>query len=286
MNYNKLRKRHQSPRRQLPYIFRRIVVGLIAAGVVTLQTSCGFTPPVSLIPEVQGTALSPGFAYCPQFFAGGAVPLVPKVPKLRELCFDSFAVLHSGSSRTPVFAAERTNRQLLLQARDLKRTDRFFADARLPQSERAEVSDYKNSGYARGHMAPAGNMASSTSMAQSFSLANVVPQNPQQNSGAWAKIETDTRSYVMRAVGDVYVLTGPIFGPINLTIGINEVRVPTHLFKVVYDPATQKAWVHWQQNAADARAGKPIRYSELVQRTGIEWLPGVTINELDSSVLD
>ena len=199
------------------------------------------------------------------------------VPKLRELCYDAFAVLHSGSTRTPVFVAERLNRQLLLQARDQKRSDRFFADARLPRAERAELSDYKGSGYARGHMAPAGDMFSAAAMAQSFSLANMVPQNPQQNSDSWAKIETDTRSYVMRAKGDVYVITGPVFEPDGPTVGANQVRVPSHLFKLVYDATTQRAWAHWQSNSAEARPGRPISYGELSERTGMEWVPGVAI---------
>ena len=186
-------------------------------------------------------------------------------------------MLYNGIARTPAFVAERLNREILLQARGQKRTNRFFADARLPEAERAELSDYKGSSYAKGHMAPAGDMASPSAMAQSFTLANIVPQNPTQNSGFWAKIEEDTRSYVMRAKGDVYVITGPVFASAGATIGANEVHVPAHLFKLVYDATTQKAWAHWQQNAAEARPGPPISYGELEQRTGIEWLPGIAI---------
>jgi endonuclease G len=203
--------------------------------------------------------------------------MAPGIPQQRELCYEGFAVLHNGSTRTPAFVAERLNRQLLLQAREQERTNRFFADARLPQAERAELSDYKGSGYARGHMAPAGDMFNPTAMAQSFSLANMVPQNPKHNSGAWAKIEEDTRAYAMRAQGDVYVITGPVFGPGSPVIGTNQVRVPTHLFKLVYDAATQRAWAHWQQNSAETRPGPPISYGELEQRTGMEWLPGAAL---------
>lgn len=280
MTKKKPRKRRSSSKNSHSNTLRRFGVALITAGVVALQTtSCGFTSTASgpsvARPEVTASS---GFAACPQFFAGGVAPLTQKVPKLRELCYDAFAVLHSGSTRTPVFVAERLNRQLLLQVRDQKRSGRFFADARLPRAERAELSDYKGSGYARGHMAPAGDMFSATAMEQSFSLANVVPQNTQQNSGSWAKIETDTRSYVMRAKGDVYVITGPVFEPDGPTIGTNQVHLPTHLFKLVYDATTQRAWAHWQPNSADARPGRPISYGELERRTGMEWVPGVAIN--------
>jgi endonuclease G, mitochondrial len=194
----------------------------------------------------------------------------------RELCYEAFAVLHSGTTKTPVFVAERLTRGSIEDANE-KRTNKFFADARLPRSERAELSDYKGSGYARGHMAPAGDMPNATAMAQSFSLANMVPQNPTQNSGAWSKIEQDTRRYVLRAKGNVFVITGPVFGPESLTVGTNHVRVPTHLFKLVYDESTGKAWVHWQPNSEDARANRPISYADLTQRIGMELLPRVEL---------
>lgn len=190
----------------------------------------------------------------------------------RELCYEAFAVLHSGTSKTPVFVAERLNRATVESANE-KRTNKFFADARLPRAERAELSDYKGSGYARGHMAPAGDMPNPTAMAQSFSLANMVPQNPTQNSGAWSKIEQDTRRYALRAKGDVFVITGPVFGPNSQTIGANRMRVPTHLFKLVYDESSGRAWAHWQPNSEDARPSRPISYDELTQRIGMELLP-------------
>ena len=120
-------------------------------------------------------------------------------------------------------------------------------------------------------------MPNPTAMAQSFSLANMVPQNSRQNSGPWAKIEKDTRHYVARAKGDVFIITGPFFANDSPAIGASQVRVPSHLFKLVYDSATGKSWAHWQPNSDDARAGPPISYSELSGRIGMELLPGVTL---------
>ena len=212
------------------------------------------------------------FAACPQFFAGGQPPVLQPQPSQRALCYEAFAILHSGETRTPVFVAEKLNRQAILDANE-KRGDKFFADARLPRAERAELSDYKGSGYARGHMAPAGDMPTPAAMAQSFSLANMVPQSAKQNSGSWAKIEKYTRLYASRAKGDVFVITGPVFDASSGVIGTNQVRVPSHLFKLVYDAQTGRAWAHWQQNADSTKAGPPISYRELVQRTGVNFLP-------------
>lgn len=212
------------------------------------------------------------FSQCSKFFVDGRPPLVPKRPALRELCYEAFAVLHSGESKTPVYVAQRLNRRSIEDANE-KRADRFFADARLPAAERAELEDYKHSGYSRGHMAPAGDMPTSAAMAQSFSLANMVPQNPQQNGGSWSKIEQDTRKYVLRAKEDVYVITGPVFEPGAPTVGDGKVRVPRYLFKFVYDASTGRSWAHWQENREGERVSAPISYAELVRRTGIEFLP-------------
>src|SRR3546814_10367844 len=92
---------------------------------------------------------------------------------------------------------------MLVRAQGLQRTDRFYAEARIPRAERAELEDYQGSGYSRGHMAPAADMSTPDAMAQSFSLANMVPQDQSQNAGPWSRIEQDTRKYVMRAAGDV-----------------------------------------------------------------------------------
>ncbi len=232
------------------------------------------------------TRLQPvtGFDKCRPFFPPGELPRVPvaRMPQSRDLCYDAFAVLHSGQSKTPIFVVQRLTREVLEDAADEKRGNRFFADARLPSRERATLEDYKGSGFDRGHMAPAADMPTAAANDQSFSLANMVPQARINNQRTWAGIEKDTRRYVRRAQGPVYVFTGPVFagdtgagGAAVRTIGPGQVWVPTHLFKLVYDPGTNRAWAHWVENTDEARAGKPISYRELVARTGIEFLPGL-----------
>ncbi|WP_156901284.1 DNA/RNA non-specific endonuclease [Azohydromonas australica] len=195
----------------------------------------------------------------------------------RDLCYDAFAVLHSGRSKTPIFVVERLTAAQLADASDEERTNKFFTDARLPSAECATLDDYKGSGFDRGHMAPAADMPTAQAMAQSFSLANMVPQAPENNRKTWAGIEGATRAYVKRATGAVYVFTGPVYPSAGAqVIGKGRVWVPKQLYKLVYDADTRRAWVHWVENENEARAGKPITYRELVQCTGIEFLPGIS----------
>lgn len=279
-------------KKSIPLIRRWGLTAAIASFAGMHLTSCG-TPSMAWIPPDWASILSPQkttqapapapshtkqaarFSSCPQFFAEGLPPISPQTASTRELCYEAFAVLHSGKTRTPAYVAQRLNRKNLQLARNEKRTDKFFADARLPRAERAELSDYKGSGYSRGHMAPAADMHNGSAMAQSFSLANMVPQNAQQNSGPWASIEKDTRSYVMRAKGDVYVITGPVFSGTPQKIGSNQVQIPSHMFKLVYDPHTRRSWAHWQPNSAQAKNSAPISYEELVKRTQVHWLPAL-----------
>jgi endonuclease G len=216
---------------------------------------------------------SSDFAQCRQLFPNQTPPPIhfQQEMKPRALCFDGYAVLHSGVSHTPIYVVEKLNRSVLEP--EVDRTDRFYEEARLPHAERADLNDYQGSGYDRGHMAPAADMGTNQAMAQSFSLANMVPQAPQNNRKTWAKLEKDTRKYVMRAEGDVYVISGPVYDARPSTIGRNRVWVPQHLFKLVYDPNSHRAWAHWIDNTDDAKAGRPISYDELVRRTGVEFLP-------------
>lgn len=229
---------------------------------------------VLLLPLTMVSAQEGDFAQCTQHFVNSKPPVIHVAPDMlpRVLCFEGFAVLHSGKTHTPIYVAERLNKQII--AIEVEREGQFYEEARLPKSERATLEDYRGSGYDRGHMAPAADQGSDSAMAQSFSLANMVPQSQQNNRKAWAKIESDTRKYVMRAEGDVFVISGPVYEGEPVKIGESKVWVPKYLFKLVYDATTKKAWAYWIENTDEARVGRPISYEEFVKRSGLEILSG------------
>ena len=215
------------------------------------------------------------FDDCKDLFPKQQVPTSPELG--RDLCFDGFAIYYSPQDKKPIYTVQKLHRDQFVGPHP-RRTNQFYEEARLPYAERAQLSDYRGSGYDRGHNAPAGDMSADKSMAQSFSLANMMPQARQNNQGIWAKnVEEPTRQYVKRAAGDIYVYTGSIGNAGS--IGNGRVTIPSHLFKLVYDPNRNSAWAYWVENTNEANMNPPISYEALVQKTGIDFhLPIKQVN--------
>lgn len=97
----------------------------------------------------------------------------------------------------------------------------------------ATTNDYKNSGWDRGHMAPAADMKwSQQAMNESFYLSNICPQNHNLNAGDWRILEEKVRD-LANHFKNVYIVCGPIVGKESLRIGANRVVVPKAFFKVL-----------------------------------------------------
>ncbi len=213
---------------------------------------------------------------CSNFVPNGQFPTLTNArmaPRTRMLCYSDFVVLHSGITHGPLWSAEHLTRDHLEAAKDMTRTNRFFEDDRLPAGEGATLADYKRSGFDRGHMSPAGNRWNPQAMAESFSLANVVPQNRENNQRLWSHIETAVRKLATQ-YGEAYVVTGPLFAGAQLqTIGATRVLVPTQIFKVVYVPSQQLAFAIVADNADDNRYDvRSVR--DLEAQSGIAF-PGI-----------
>lgn len=99
---------------------------------------------------------------------------------------------------------------------------------------KATYEDYKNSGWSRGHMCPAGDCKwDEQVMYESFLFTNCCPQHANLNSGIWNQIEISCRRWAEK-YGEVYIVCGPVvFRQKHETIGLNKVVVPEAFFKVV-----------------------------------------------------
>ena len=148
---------------------------------------------------------------CSSIYYGNTAPDILNTKltvKTQELCYKKFAVMHSGISRTPLWSAEHLTRNMLNGKAE--RSNEFHPEARLGSDVRAELNDYAHSGYDRGHMSPSADFIDPESNNECFTLANMVPEDHNNNAGIWAAIEGTTR-FIAKKQGDIYVITGPIF---------------------------------------------------------------------------
>jgi endonuclease G len=115
-----------------------------------------------------------------------------------------------------------------------KRTNRFLVDYKIATGSAAH-GDYSKSGYDRGDLAPAGDLAwSQSSMSESFYYSNISPQTSGFNRGIWKKLEGQVRTWAIENEA-VYVVTGPILSPDLTKIGPNQVSVPKYFYKAILD---------------------------------------------------
>ncbi|WP_294634925.1 DNA/RNA non-specific endonuclease [uncultured Bacteroides sp.] len=114
------------------------------------------------------------------------------------------------------------------------RTDNFLPDPDLPSSKAVTTQDYKDSGWDRGHLCPAGdNKWDRKAMTESFYMTNICPQHHNLNRGDWNELEQKCRKWVKKD-SCLYIVAGPIFYDRKpQTIGEHRVAVPDAFFKVI-----------------------------------------------------
>ena len=113
-----------------------------------------------------------------------------------------------------------------------ERTNKFVPDPLLAGCP-VRSDDYKGSGYDRGHLAPAADMAwSAQTMKESFYLSNMTPQEPGFNRGIWKRLEEQVRQWA-RDRETLYIATGPVLAKGLPVMGPHRIAVPKLFYKVV-----------------------------------------------------
>jgi endonuclease G len=214
---------------------------------------------------------------CPKFFPGGEPPALVNgklAQRTTMLCNDAYVVLASGVTHGALWSAELVTRAEVKAAHGTAREGEFHPEDRLPVADRAQLGDYRGSGYDRGHMAPSGDQPDEVAQQQTFSLANMVPQTPELNRGVWAKIEMAVRHMAERR-GELFVVTGPAFvGQQISSIGPDNVLVPTSTWKAVFDPRADATGVYTCTNA-DQPQCQVVSVDALVRAVGIDPFPAL-----------
>ncbi|KAJ8919086.1 hypothetical protein NQ315_012071 [Exocentrus adspersus] len=159
--------------------------------------------------------------------------------------FDDFVLSYDRRNRVAHWVFEHLTADKIKKDETVDRSKcDFIPDESIHKFFRAENSDYKGSGYDRGHLAAAGNHQSRQKfIEQTFTLSNISPQvGVGFNRDSWNRLEKHVRK-LTRTYINVYCCTGPLYLPRKEAngknyvkyevIGANHVAVPTHFYKVV-----------------------------------------------------
>lgn len=167
-----------------------------------------------------------------------------------------------------------------------KRLSNFIVDDEVP-APRAELVDYKGSGYDRGHMCPAGdNKWGFEPMKESFFLTNICPQDHNLNCGDWNELEIACREWANK-YGEIYIVAGPIlYKGKHETIGPNSVTVPEAFFKVVLCMSgTPKAigFIYKNQPCNNPKSSYVNSIDQVERITGLDFFPNLP-DELEEQI--
>jgi len=111
----------------------------------------------------------------------------------------------------------------------------YFEIDKAVKTGAASWRNYKNSGYDRGHLCPAGDRKfSQGAHDETFLTSNISPQNHDFNSGIWNTLEQKVRYWANKYDG-VYVVTGGVLKGNLETIGEEKVAVPKQFYKIILD---------------------------------------------------
>lgn len=157
-----------------------------------------------------------------------------------------------------------------------ERTNKFLPDP-MVEGDPVVTKDYSNSGYDRGHMAPAGDMKwSEQAMRESFYMTNMCPQNHSNNAGDWKDLEELARD-LAHCYKSLYICCGPIVTDESNTIGtVRKIVVPQAFYKVFLRQKPDGSWTSIGFVMPNAAGNRPLltymlSVDEVEQLTGIDF---------------
>jgi len=189
-------------------------------------------------------------------YAGGCDNLYPnakpvEVPNTVELCNSFYVSRFDTNNRATIATYE-----LLSKAKTGKvaRVNAFRADTRVKNSPAPQ--EYVNTGYDKGHMAPAADASTDQEMSETFLMTNMTPQEPTLNEQSWRLMEAAIRKQFDAGTKDLHILTIAVYD-FNTAKRVGKgVPVPTGYYKVVYGDTID---YYFAENKPNAKVTKYSR---------------------------
>lgn len=211
-------------------------------------------------------------------------------PDRTVICHAGQVVAFNPKRNVSDWSAYRLRKQDLLTPK-VSRKDNFRPDPSVAPSHRVVRSDYTRTGFDRGHLAPAAAMLwSFDAMNDSFFMTNIAPQvGAGFNQHIWKSLETKMRQWACDR-GALHVVTGPLYErrPVRRLVYDRDgdgdddngvlVDVPTHFFKLAFDPGRAEAIAFILENRRLKTADLPkylTSIDEVEARSRLDFLPAL-----------
>ena len=164
------------------------------------------------------------------------------------------------------------------------RTDDFRIDPKV-KSNPVKSTDYQGSGYDRGHLCPAADMALNlTAMSETFYMSNMSPMAASFNRGIWSRLEDWVREEAL-GNGGLYVVTGPILSSSCGSLK-GSITVPCAYYKIVFTGSSNPkmlGFVLSNVGASGSLQAFTVSVDEIEKRTGLDFFPQLE-NALEQSL--
>ena len=169
------------------------------------------------------------------------------------------------------------------QLSNLKFERPYFQIDKAVSTGAADWRNYKNSGYDRGHLCPAGDRNySQAAYNETFLTSNISPQQHDFNAGIWNTLEQKVRYWAHKYNG-VFVVTGGVLNTNMKAIGEEKVSVPNQFYKIILDNTNGNikviAFLIPHQNSTQSLYNFVVSVDEVESLTGIDFF-----SELDDIV--
>lgn len=153
----------------------------------------------------------------------------------------------------------------------------YFIEDKKVKTKSADWRNYKNSGYDRGHLCPAGDRKMSfEAYNETFLTSNISPQDRAFNSGIWNRLEQKVRYWAERYDG-VYIVAGGVLKGNMQTIGDENVSVPNDFYKIVVDVSNGNykaiAFIIPNKPSDKSFYEYAVSIDEIEAKTGIDFFP-------------
>jgi endonuclease G, mitochondrial len=190
---------------------------------------------------------------------------------------DNYVLSYSEKHKQAEWVAYQLKKNELQHNSDFKRP--YFIEDPKVKTGSAKWYNYKNSGYDKGHLCPAGDRRfSQDAFNETFYTSNISPQDHDFNAGIWNNLEQKERYWAVKYNG-LYVVTGGILTDDLDEIGEENVSVPKYFYKIMFNNQDGKnkmiAFLMPNEQSNEPLYKYVVAVDKIERITGIDFFPSL-----------